>query len=326
MKINNTMIDKELRVKGSFIKLINSSFTERRLKFLGKNMKKFKMKVKDKTMKVTEEWITCKDGSKMRLCIFKPLNEVKDVPGVLWIHGGGYALGAPEQGKLYAKKFMEVSDCVVVAPDYCLSVHKPYPKALEDCYDALLWMRGNAEKLGIRDSQLMVGGDSAGGGLTAALTLYARDKKEVEIAFQMPLYPMIDDRMTNESAKDNNAPVWSSKSNYNAWKIYLGELFKTADVPYYAAPARAKDFKNLPPTMTFVGDLEPFRDETIRYVDELKKAGVETKFKLYKGCFHAFDQMCPSAKVSKDAFDFLKNAFKYATKNYYAEQKNYELK
>ncbi|MDO4536301.1 MAG: alpha/beta hydrolase fold domain-containing protein, partial [Clostridium perfringens] len=96
--------------------------------------------------------------------------------------------------------------------------------------------------------------------------------------------------------------------------------------PYYAAPARAKDFRNLPPTMTFVGDLEPFRDETIKYVEDLKEAGVETKFKLYKGCYHAFDQMCPNARVSQDAFKFLKDSFKYATENYYAEQKQYELK
>lgn len=218
------------------------------------------------------------------------------------------------------KRFIEVSNCVVIAPDYRLSVEAPYPAALEDSYETLLWMRNHAKELGIRHNQLMVGGDSAGGGLTTALTLYARDKGEVSIAFQMPLYPMLDDRMTSDSAKDNNAPVWNSKSNFNAWKLYLGELFGTSIVSYYAAPARAEDYRNLPPTATFVGELEPFRDETILYVDNLRKAGVPVEFEMYKGCYHAFEQMCPKAEVSKRAITFIINSFRYATEHYFAEQ------
>jgi acetyl esterase/lipase len=219
-----------------------------------------------------------------------------------------------------AKRFIDASNCIVVAPDYRLSIEAPYPAALEDSYDALLWMKDHVKELGIRDDQLMVGGDSAGGGLTAALTLYARDKEEVAIAFQMPLYPMIDDRMTNESAKDNNAPLWNSKSNFNGWKLYLGDLFGTPNVPYYAAPARAKDYSKLPPTATFVGDLEPFRDETIQYVENLREAGVKVDFNIYRGCYHAFDAVCPKAEVSKEATAFIINSFKHAVDHYFSEQ------
>lgn len=149
----------------------------------------------------SQEWITRKDGSKLRICIYKPLNSKNDVPGVLWLHGGGYAQGIPETFADTYKRLIEASDCVIIAPDYRLSIEAPYPAALEDSYAALLWMKSHASELGIRDNQLIVGGESAGGGLTAALTLYARDKQEVNIAFQMPLYPMIDDRMRTESAK-----------------------------------------------------------------------------------------------------------------------------
>jgi acetyl esterase/lipase len=319
MKIDNSMIDKELRTTGRMIKIINNTFTERRLRLLGKL--KFKMSVKDDTIQFLEEWIPREDGSKMRICIFKPLELKENVPGVLWLHGGGYALGAPEQALGMAKRLIEVSNCIIVAPDYRLSVEAPYPAALEDSYEALLWMKSNAKELGIRSNQLMAGGDSAGGGLTAALTLYARDKGEVAIAFQMPLYPMIDDRMTSESSRDNDAPVWNSKSNYNAWKLYLGELFDTPNVPCYAAPDRATDYSNLPPTATFVGDLEPFRDETIQYVENLKKSGVPVDFEIYKGCYHAFEQMCPKAEISKKAISFLMSSFEYAVNHYFAEQK-----
>jgi acetyl esterase/lipase len=319
MKIENAMIDRELRTTGRIIKILNNTFTENRLRLMGKL--KVKMRVKDDTIQFVEQWILRKDGSKMRICIFTPLNPTVNVPGVLWLHGGGYALGSPEQAQAMAKRLIEASNCVVIAPDYRLSVEAPYPAALEDSYEALLWMKRHAKELGIRDNQLMVGGDSAGGGLTAALTLYARDKKEVAIAFQMPLYPMLDDRMTSESSRDNDAPVWNSKSNFNAWKLYLGELFNTSNVSCYAAPARAEDYTNLPPTVTFVGELEPFRDETVQYVENLKKAGVPVDFEIYKGCYHAFEQMCPKAGVSKRAISFLISSFEYAVNHYFAEQK-----
>jgi acetyl esterase/lipase len=319
MKIENGMIDQELRTTGRMIKIINSTFTENRLRLFGKL--KVKMKVKDDTIQFVEQQILREDGSKMRICIFMPLTPKENVPGVLWLHGGGYALGSPEQAQVMAKRLIEASNCVVVAPDYRLSVEAPYPAALRDSYEALLWMKSHAKELGINDKQLMVGGDSAGGGLTAALTLYSRDKGEVAIAFQMPLYPMLDDRMTSESSRDNDAPVWNSKSNFYAWRLYLGELFNTPNVSCYAAPARAEYYTNLPPTVTFVGELEPFRDETIQYVENLKRAGIPVDFEIYKGCYHAFEQMCPKAEVSKKAISFCISSFKYAVNHYFAEQK-----
>jgi len=335
MKIDTSMIDKDLRTMGRIMKVVNNTFTESRLRLMYKMRRKSRIKIEDNTLHCTEEWIPRKDGSRMRICIFRPISsnanvhesmassesKWKNQPGVLWLHGGGYALGSPEQSKIYARRFIKERNCVVVAPDYRLSIEATYPAALEDSYEALLWMKNHAKELGISDNQLMVGGDSAGGGLTAALTLYARDKGEVNIAFQMPLYPMLDDRMTTESAKDNDAPVWNSISNYNGWKLYLGGLFGTPNVPYYAAAARAEDYSNLPPTATFVGDLEPFMDETIQYVRNLKKAGVPVEFEIYKGCYHGFDQVCPKAEVSKKALDFIVNSFKHAVDNYYAKQK-----
>ncbi len=327
MEIKNSMIDKELRTIGIIMKIIPKIlFTETGFRILNKITNKQWIKIKDDKMRITQDWVYRKDGTKFRICIFKPLVHEENVPGLLWLHGGGYVLGAPEHAKMTAKRLIETSKCVIVAPDYRLSKEAPYPAALDDCYETLLWMKSHAGELRIKNNQLMVGGDSAGGGLTAALTLYARDKGEVAIAFQMPLYPMLDDRMISKSAKDNNAPVWNSKSNYICWKIYLGELFGTANVPCYAAPSRAIDYTNLPPTATFVGELEPFKDETIQYVENLKIAGVPVNFEIYKGCYHAFEQMCPKAKISKRAFAFMMSSFKYAVEHYFAQQQNAQAK
>ena len=319
MKIKFSMIDKELLVMGGVFKLLNISFSEPKLRLFGKL--RVKRRVKDKTLNFHERWTYREDQTQLRLCIFTPQEPINNIPGVLWLHGGGFALGYPEQAEKYAKQLISASPCVVVAPDYRRSVEAPYPAALEDSYTALMWMKDHAKELGVRDDQLMVGGDSAGGGLTAALTLFARDQGEVAIAFQMPLYPMVDDRMMSNSAMNNKMPVWDSKSNHSAWKVYLGDLFGSHNVPEYAAPARAKDYQNLPPAVTFVGDLEPFRDETVQYVENLRKAGIPVQFKVFKGCYHAFDQLNPKANVTREALTLLVEAYRYAVNHCFAEQK-----
>jgi acetyl esterase/lipase len=320
MRVKMSMIDKELRPFGIIAKLLNPTFTESRIRMSAKLTRKFLIGKTDKDLDCSQEWILREDNSPMRVCVFKSLELSDKVPGILWLHGGGYGFGVPELCLGRAKELNKKIKCVVISPDYRLSIDAPYPAAMEDCYTALLWMKNNAESLGIDDRQLFVCGDSAGGGLTAAITLCARDRKEVNIAFQMPLYPMLDDRMQTESAIDNNAPVWNTKSSYNSWKLYLGELFGKDNVPEYAAPARATDYSNLPPAATFVGNLEPFRDETITYVENLRKAGVKVNFKLFDGCFHGFDEMYPKAEISKSAIEFMTSEYVYAVENYFAEQ------
>ena len=90
-------------------------------------------------------------------------------PSVLWLHGGGYMLGMPEM--VYTSRAIGLvteADAVIVAPAYTLSARKPYPSALMESHATLVWMKDHAAELGIRDDQIMVGGESAGGGLTAA--------------------------------------------------------------------------------------------------------------------------------------------------------------
>lgn len=323
MKVTREMVDKELRFRGMLLnRLVTKSNEEKFVKSMHNSKKQMDKRFKGKDvegLECNEVLISRKDDSVIRVRIYKPLHPVKDVPGVLWIHGGGYAQGVPEMSGDMYKRLIETSDCVIVAPDYRLSIDAPYPAALEDCYEILLWMKNQAKELGIRDNQLMVGGESAGGGLTVALALYARDKGDVNLAFQMPLYPMIDDRMNTESASENNAYVWNSDTNRWGWKLYLGELFGK-DVPIYAAPARAADYSDLPPAVTFVGDIEPFRDETIQYVENLRKAGVSVDFKIYKGAYHGFDIIHPKAEISQVARNFLMDSFSYAAKHYFAPQ------
>lgn len=319
-KIKTEAIHPELRAVGNVIRTVMPKFTLGFFKTADFFLHKFGLPDFTKGLCSEEIYITREDGSKLRLRVCSPEEKREGVPGVLWIHGGGYGLGCPEQDFHFIQKFVDASGCVVVAPDYSKSVRAPFPAAFDDCYNALIWLKENGHKYGMRDDKIFVGGNSAGGGLCAAVVLKARDTGDVNIAFQMPLYPMIDDRMITDSSRNNDAPVWNSKSNELGWKLYLGESYGTDRVSKYAAPVRETDYGGLPPTLTYVGTVEPFTDETVEYVEKLRKAGVEVQFRLFEGCFHGFD-LLKWTKPAKEAEKFLTDGFMYAVENYRAEQK-----
>ena len=255
-----------------------------------------------------ERFIKSSQGHEIRVRIFKPLDAPDRLPAMLYTHGGGYHSGSPEQALAIIQDFMETRDVVVIAPAYRLSIDHPFPAGFNDCYETLLWMDAHAEALGIYEGNFILAGHSAGGGLAAALALKARDTKEVNIAFQMPIFPMLDYRQNTGSAQMTGAIIWDNESNKHGWYHYLKGL-EGKEVPVYASPAVAKDFTNLPPTITYVGTLEPFRDETINYVDALTAAGVPTKFKLFEGAYHAFNGFSPDTEIGKAGDKFQFDAF-----------------
>ncbi|WP_375541023.1 alpha/beta hydrolase [Paenibacillus tyrfis] len=268
-----------------------------------------------KSVQITERYISGGDSKEMLVKIYEPVRrEDQKLPAFLWIHGGGYVLGHPSSDDVLCECFVKAANCIVISPDYRLAPEHPFPAAIEDCYAALEWITNRAEEMNIDLSRIAIGGASAGGGLTAALALMARDKGGPAICFQMPLYPMIDDRnVTPSSHEITHQAVWNRANNLAAWKMYLGE-HAHGDISPYAAPSRAKSLAGLPPVYTCVGQLDPFRDETIDYVARLAQAGVDVEFQLYPGCYHGFEHVVPDAEISQRArngyLDALARAFK----------------
>ena len=261
-------------------------------------------------------------GRDIRVLIMRPTKNAKPkggTPGILWIHGGGHLFGMHKKILLSrARDLVDKHGAVVVAPEYRTAFEYPFPADLEDCYAVLLYLKAHAGELGINDAQIMVGGESAGGGLAVATCLLARDLKDVNIAFQMPLYPMLDDRET-ESSCNNHAPLWNTRTNRFAWRQYLRNL-KGAPPPAYAAPARETDYAGLPPAYTYVGDIEPFYCETVEYIGNLKRAGVEASLDVYRGWFHAYDMIFPFTRKSREAIRRFEEQYLYATEHYFAPQ------
>lgn len=262
------------------------------------------------------------DGHELKLLILLPKGNrlpPEKTPGILWIHGGGYAVGMA--GMVFmsrAKRLVTAYGAVVISPEYRLAGKAPYPAALEDCYAALLYLKAHAEELGCADDRIMVGGESAGGGLTAALCMLARDRGEVNIAFQMPLYPMLDHRDT-DSSRNNHGISWNTRRNHAAWRLYLREV--EGEISPYASPARQTDYSNLPPAYTFVGNREPFYCETMTYIENLRKTGVPARVDVYPTGFHAFDMLLPFRRISRQAIEAFEKQYVYAAEHDRAAQR-----
>ena len=260
---------------------------------------------------VEERYLPTSDGeATIRVKLYRPKSSSGSLPPMLYAHGGGYITGAPEPFAGAVARFMERRPCMVAAPAYRTAFVKPYPAGFDDCYMTLLWMRDNANALGIDASKFMIAGHSAGGGLTAAVTLKARDTGDVRVAFQMPFYPMIDDRQPQDPARKMDAPGWDDKTNAFGWRSYLKALqAQDVEIPAYAAPARNTDYSDFPPTITFVGEYEPFYWETVEYVRRLKAAGVDVAFKVYEKCTHGPDMIVPNSSLGQDAIAFSLNSY-----------------
>ncbi|WP_376795524.1 alpha/beta hydrolase fold domain-containing protein [Thermogemmatispora sp.] len=232
--------------------------------------------------------------------LYRPSQVHGPLPGLLWIHGGGYVLGNIEQDDLLAQHLVDSVECLVVSVDYRLAPEHPFPAAVEDCYAALKWMATHADELGLDRTRLAIGGASAGGGLTAALALLTRDRGEVPLIFQLLIYPMLDDRDATRSTEIfAEAPIWNREDNRRGWRAYLGEAAGGPNVSPYAAAARAEDLRGLPPAFVAVGAAEIFLDEDVDYALRLAHAGVPVELQVYPRAYHAWDGIAPASRLAQ---------------------------
>ncbi|MGO9265891.1 MAG: alpha/beta hydrolase [Candidatus Binataceae bacterium] len=236
----------------------------------------------------------------VRVRVYRPNVQPNKLPALYWIHGGGYVMGDIEQDDRLMKQLVKRIGCVTVSVDYRLAPEHPFPAPVEDCYAGLKWLFRHAGEFGVEPSRIAIGGASGGGGLAAGLALLTRDRGEVQIAFQLLIYPMIDDRNATPASYAITDPrMWNRESNRLGWRAYLGRDGGGTDISPYAAAARATDLTNLPPAYIPVGALDLFVDENIEYAQRLIQAGVPTELHVYPGAFHGFDLFAPSATVSK---------------------------
>ncbi|WP_433756727.1 alpha/beta hydrolase [Nocardia sp. CA-135398] len=241
---------------------------------------------------------------------YRPQLVSAPAPALLWIHGGGFVTGNAGTDNDFCTEVSNELGAIVAAVEYRRAPEHPFPTPLDDCYSALRWL---AEQSDVDRERIAIGGASGGGGLAAALGLLARDKGEIQPAFQLLVYPMLDDRTALRTDIDERRfRLWNQRSNRFGWQSYLGAVYGTDEVPMLAAAARCEDLSGLPPTWIGVGDHDLFLDENVAYAQRLQQTGIQCTLDVVPGAYHGFDVIAPKTPVSRSFIEAQINALRGA--------------
>ena len=254
-------------------------------------------------VEVTDHAVTGHDGGEIVVSVLRRTDhEGAASPGVYLIHGGGMVGGSRWAVAPMLVEWVLEHDAVAAAVEYRLAPEFPDPTPVEDCSAGFRWFVGSAEELGFDPRRVLIGGQSAGGGLSVGTTLLARDRGEPMPAALLLMWPMLDDRNETLSARQiDGVGIWDRTSNETGWTALLGDRRGTADVSSYAAPARATDLSGLPPAYIEVGSAEVFRDEAVAFASRIWAAGGNAELHIWAGGFHGFQTIVPTAAVSRAA-------------------------
>ncbi|MGV0746483.1 alpha/beta hydrolase [Mycolicibacterium sp. XJ870] len=220
--------------------------------------------------------------------IYRPTQAYDEpAPVVVYFHGGGLVMGTNHSFEPLARGMAAAAGAVVVSVEYRLAPENPPPAQFDDAFTATEWVAAHAEELGVDATRLVVAGDSAGGGLAAAVALAARDHNGPEIFAQVLLYPGLDRDMAAPSVTGmSEAPMLLHEDI-----MYLHELAdmgaSAAHSPY-RVPAYATDLCGLPQAIMVTGECDPIRDWGERYATRLRDARVQTTVTRYPGIYHGF--------------------------------------
>jgi acetyl esterase/lipase len=255
-------------------------------------------------VRITDHELTTPDGAKLLLRWYSAVGETDDAapgPAVLYLHGGGMILGSVAINDGAVSRLVSRSGVSFLAVDYRLAPEHPYPTPVEDVYAGLRWLHEHATELGVDPARIAVMGDSAGGGLAAAVSILARERGGPAIARQLLIFPMLDDRTTVPDPHIAPYAAWTYDDNTTAWQAILGECAGGLDVPAEAAPARLKDATGLPPAYIEVGQLDIFRDEDLAYALVLSRGGVPVELNLTPGVPHEYDAIAYQSDAAQRA-------------------------
>lgn len=246
---------------------------------------------------VSEANIAGFDGAPdVRVKFYRPDGMAEGSPAMVWIHGGGMVLMDADDDDLACAFRAAHHGCLVASVDYRLAPETPAPGAIHDCYAAFRHVVDSADELGIDAARVVIGGASAGGGLAAGTTIFARDQDGPMPSSQLLVFPMLDHRNTTPSSHaivDHR--VWNRSANLAAWEAYLGGNEASA----YSSPAICDDLSGLPPAYISVGTLDMFMDEDVEYATALNRAGVPCELRVYPGAFHGSQGFVPDHPVSQ---------------------------
>ena len=227
-------------------------------------------------------------------------DDVRSDAALLWIHGGGLVAGSAVPDDRFCGETARELGITVVSAEYRLAPENPCPAAIDDCHTAWTWLQKQSETFGVDPARVVVGGQSAGGGLAAALVQRLYDEGGPQPLAQWLFCPMLDDRTAARRDLDRVGHlVWDNRLNHFGWQSYLAAEPGVSEVPRYAVPARRGDLGGLPPAWIGVGDIDLFHDEDHAYAEQLLEDGVEARFHLVPGAPHGFEAWAPGTDLAR---------------------------
>lgn len=248
----------------------------------------------DGKCKISKIKLTTRDGKKIRLFVFEPRKAKKKLPALLYIHGGGFTNKAAPTHYMYAYDYALKTKCKVFFVDYRLAPKNPYPTPLLDCQDAYEYILNHEEIYNIDSTRIAIGGDSAGGFLSASLIFKLHEEKKPLPVFALLIYPVLDQRMETLSMKEFvDTPIWNAKLNQKMWKFLLGDQ-------KIKSPSEQEDVSFFPPTYIEVADFDCLRDEGVLFAKRLEENGVPIIFHPTHGTVHGYDAIFKS-EIAKDS-------------------------
>ncbi len=252
--------------------------------------------------KVVNETIPTRDGSEIPVRVLVPHGEIQGM--IVYIHGGGWVIGALNEFDTLGRRMATQTHCVVVLVDYRLAPEHRFPTAVEDSWDGLVWAAENKIRFCGRSVPLVVAGDSAGGNLSAVMAMRARDRGGPELAAQVLVYPVTDCDFDRDSYTDpENQLMLSRASMIWFWDHYAPDAAQREHPE--ASPLRAEDLSGLPPAIVLTAGHDPLRDEGQAYAKRLEEAGVPVTFKNFPRQMHGFFTILRVLPGSASGLDFV---------------------
>ncbi|HKV57270.1 MAG TPA: alpha/beta hydrolase [Ktedonobacteraceae bacterium] len=236
-------------------------------------------------------------------------------PLLVYFHGGGWVLGNIDSHDAVCRAFTNAAGCITISVDYRLAPEAKFPAAPEDCYAATLWTAENASSINGDATRVAIGGDSAGGNLTAVVALMARDRGGPKLAYQLLIYPVTDHYTLNTPSYQANAEGYFLTKDDMVWfwDLYVSSVDDTKHP--HASPLQAQDLSNLPPAMVITAEYDPLRDEGEMYAARLREAGNQVTARRYDGMIHGFVSFSGAVQQGKQAIEDAAAALREAFRN-----------
>lgn len=266
----------------------------------------------DPAVSVHEKMIPGPEGApEIKLRIYEPADRgVELLPCAMFFHGGGFVFGSVLRQNDMCLRFVKNVNTMVVSVEYRLAPEYKAPAPIEDAFKAYMWIIENGSSIGIDTTRIAITGLSAGGGITAALSLMIRDRRAPMPVLQIPMYAMLDCHADTYSQKAvTSRKVWCYDYSKIGWGAYLDP---DREPDCYDSPALAEDLSGLPPVFSYIGTVDPLLDENIEYWTRLIRAGVPVEYHIFPGCYHSFEIAVPDSKYAKMAYELMYSALRRA--------------